>query len=614
MRYVPSTLLCAVVCCAGDSFVRAEVLSDLLEVNRLLQQLKAGTSSDAATLEQLLQTLVDAGTAAATLQALHSNRAAAASTSNTAPTSSVAAAQPVSAGAFVAAFSRMAAQLQVCNENVHGFKALYARVASDRAELTREVVLQVMQHGTYTFTTAAAAAAAAAVTAANEDVVMMDDDAEGLSLQCQVKAVCCYPRSSAKCSSSSSSTVACSERQLSLDDLQELRSRVMLLSGSSSSNAAGAAAAAAAAVAAASTAAMEVDGLTEVPSAGKLLLLFAEEVSAATSVVSVAGQLLEIGCFSYKNWHQQLPATADPAQRLAQLQLLLAEMQEVQAAWKQQLAAAPASCKWLNYFHPWQLFVVEQLLCADDESALSLTQQDQLVALAALQFMQPNVQLQQLADVKAHVAAVTAKNSSSASNPRPEQAAEISAPVNAAAAACAGLAAALHLLFCSSIDLPAGITASDADADAATSSTAAEPAAMQLDGIHSASGSSSSSTGLVTVLTKDADARSIAVMLQARAAACCGTPQAAEVVACSSSTSWWDVQLLLQRCFPALALAAAGAKPGTLCAVMDANSSSSSSGGTGTSPQHAVTMYALCDADTLPLNLQSRLVEQLLLV
>jgi hypothetical protein len=145
-------LLCAVVWCAGDSFVRAAVLSDLLEVNRLLQQLNAGTSSSAATLEQLLHTLVAAGTAAATLQALHSNRAAAASTSNADPT----AVQQVSADA---AFSRMAAQLQVCNENVHGFKALYARLASDSAELTREVVLQVMQHGTYTFTTTAAAAA-----------------------------------------------------------------------------------------------------------------------------------------------------------------------------------------------------------------------------------------------------------------------------------------------------------------------------------------------------------------------------------------------------------------------------------------------------------------------
>jgi hypothetical protein len=604
VRYVLLTLFCADVWFAGDSFVRAAVLSDLLEVNRLLQQLKAGISSGAATLEQLLHTLVAAGTAAATLHALHSNRAAAAGTSNAAATSSHAAAtaaQQVSADALAAAFSRMAAQLQVCNENVHSFKALYAQLASDRAELTREIVLKVMQQGTYTFTTAAAAAAvAAALTAASEDVVMIDDDVESLSMQCQVEAVCSYPRSYA---SSSSNTAACSERQLSLDDLQELRSRVMLLSGSSSSSSSNAAGAA-------GTAPMELDELTNGQLAGQLLLLFAEEVSAATSVVSVAGQLLELGCFSYRSWHQQVSATADPTQRLAQLQQLLAGLQADLAAWQLQLAAAQARCKWFNYFHPRQLFVLEQLLCGDDGSAAGVTQQEQRFALAALQFVQPNMQQQQLADVRAHIAAVKAKNSSSSSN-RPDQAAEGSAAVQAAAVACDGLEIALNLLFCNNVDVPAASTASHADA--ATGSTAADPGAIQPAGSHSVS-SSSSSTGLVTVLTKDADARSISVLLQARAAAGCGTPQAAEVVSCSSSTSWWDVQLLLQRCFPALALAAAGDQPGVLCTAMDASSSSSGSGDPSTSQQQAVIMYALCDADALPLSLQSRLVEQLLLV
>jgi hypothetical protein len=567
----------------------------LLEVKRLLQHLKAGmnssSSSSLATLEHLLDALVAAGGAAATLQAMHSNQAAA---SNSRTAAAAAAAQHVSAATLAAAFSRMSAQLQVCNENVHSFKALYARLASDRAELTREVVRKVMLQGTYTFTTTAAAAAAEAASAA-ADVVIVDDSSEAPMLDCQVDAVCSYPRSGS--SSSSSSTAAGNQRQLQLEQLQEIRGRVLLLSGSSSSNKLNSPAGTAAA-----TTPMEEDGaavaLTDAVNSSSaataaMLSLFAEEVSVASEVAAVAGQLLELGCVSYSTWQQQLTAAAeDPTQRLQQLQQLLRELQGDLGAWQQQLAAAQARCRWLNYFHPkQQLFLLWRLWCAKGQGE-ELSRQEYCCALAALQFVQADVTQQQLIGVRARSAAAAGDSQScGAAAVGVAGQLQISKAVQAAVAACAQLAAALDMLFGTHGGALRGSLAQSAEPEV-------QPVEMSTD--------SSSSNALVAVLLKDADASSVAVLLQARAAANCGPPEAPEVVFCSSSTNWWEVQLLLQRCCPAIALAAAGvdADVGAVAAVCSSSSSSSRK-------QRDPAVYALCDADALPLSLQSRLLQLL---
>lgn len=257
-----------------------------------------------------------------------------------------------------------------------------------------------------------------------------------------------------------------------------------------------------------------------------------------------------------------LPATpADPLQRLQQLQQLLAELQQDLGAWRQELAAAYAASSWLNYFQPRQLFLLQPLLCPEAAAAEVVCDQQQQAALAVLQFADPGLTQQQVDRVKGAPVPVDDRAGSRVG---------CSGALVAAAATCGQLARTLDMLF-------AGSQAGGYSTSSGGSSSQAAPQNTHSDGgvsleqlVRRAScaaaadtSSTGGSTALVTVAVTGPECSSMGCLLQARADAGLGAPCPSEVVFCSSSTNWWEVQLLLQRCFPSLAASAAPAMTAT---------------------------------------------------
>jgi hypothetical protein len=492
--------------------------------------------------------------------------------------------EPVSAEALAAVFSRMAAQLQVCNENVHSFRALYSRLAANRAELTREVVSRVLEQGLYQFE-------------AQPD--------QGVS------AVCTYAREGAD-SACSSSTSTCRLRTVALSELQELRSRVMLLVGSLDASSATRADRPRDGLPAPPPANTEIDtsggaaAAAGTPALTELLSAFAQEVAATGEITATVSQLLELGCFSYKSWQVELAATpADPLQRLQQLQQLLAELQQDLGAWKQELAAAYAASTWLNFFQPRQLFLLQSLLRPQADPAAILSNQQQQAALAVLQFADSGLTQQRVDRVR---------NVPMAVDRRPSSRVGCSEALVAAAATCRQLARTLELLFADSTVGNSTTSSSSSPQTApqqlpADAGTSFEQLVMQAatSGAAVHSSSTGASSALITVAVTGPDCSSMGVLLQARADAGLKAPRPSEVVFCSSSTSWWEVQLLLQRCFPSLAASAAPDTPVAADGSMEPSAAPTTAPEAGTSSM----MHVLCNADALSLQHQAQLVQLL---
>lgn len=537
------------LCPAGDGFLRSSVISDLLEVNRLLQQLRA--LHGAITLEQFLQRLVDVATSNARQALMHSSKSAVRAGQTVGPVCAAAGhdTSGVSDAAVDAACSRLTVQLRSCIEYLHGFKALYKRLAN-RAELTREVVASVMQRGTYHLETQPRTAGAS--DNGNSSVIV---------------AYCSYPPAHVSTAQSSGATAATStvpNRRLSIPDLAELRSRVMLLTSSNSSQA------------------------QDINRAGDdTLALFVQEVDIVVEITATVNQLLNVGCFGYSSWEQQLSATRIMQQRSEQLQQLQRQLQQDLDAWKQQLNIAYAQCKWLNYFEPQQLFILRAFLhsgsATADVDVIIVDRDRDLSAMALLQFVQPSLQLVRAAE--AVLAARAASAGASTAVPAVEPAG--SPALQRAIHALYKLQQVFDMIFskhphvagCSAMSSPAhDVTASTCPAAAANNSS-------------------------ICVIVTDRKASSVAALLQAHDGSTHQALQPSDVVFCSGTTSWWQVRLLLQRCFPWLARHAAG-----LSLEADAHSTMDAQRPRGTR------LHTLCDVDKLPLELQNNLLQLLQLV
>jgi hypothetical protein len=347
----------------------------------------------------------------------------------------------------------------------------------------------------------------------------------------------------------------------------------------------------------------------DAPALTELLSAFAQEVAATAQIVITISQLLELGCFSYRSWQVELAATpADPLQRLQQLQQLLAELQQDLGAWEQELDAAYASSSWLKYFQPQQLFLLQSLLRRKAGRAADLSDKQQQAALAVLQFADPGLTQQRVDRVKNVPMAIDSGASSRVG---------CSDALVAAAATCRQLARTLHLLFA---DSHFGNSTSNR-----RSSPNTEPQEVQADagssfeqlvmqaassGAAAHSCSTGASSALITVAVTGPDCSGMGVLLQARADAGLGPPRPSEVVFCSSSTGWWEVQLLLQRCFSSLAASAARDAPVTAAGSPQPGSEPSGSSSNALN-QEAGNLHALCNADALSLRHQAQLVQLL---
>lgn len=577
---------------AGDGFLRSSVLSDLLEVNRLLQQLRP--LHGPATLEQLLQKLVDAAAANAQQAMMHTNQSGRAA--GQARPSTLTAADVETRDALDAACSRLSAQLRSCIEYLHGFKALYNRLAN-RAEFTREIVVSVMNKGVYHFGTAPLAAGrpgAGTLPCANSGRYMV-------VACCHYSVINAAPSGVQPSSSAAAEDVPCT-RQLGLSELDELCSRVMLMANTTNHHLAG----------------VPGTGIESQPTAGSAAAtgvfgVLVREVSTAKEVAAALQQLLNLGCFSYISWEQQLSATADPQQRHGLMQQLLEQLQQDLQAWKHKLASAQARCLWLNYFEPQQLFSLSELAGSDcgrvtttedivspSPATIPTTAETQPSAVALLQFARSDLQQQHLDAVMAAEAALA---TSTTADGMVESAG--SHAVVAAARTLQQLASRLNQLFAKHS------AAAEPEAQASQqAAAAAAPTALPDIGHNSR----------IKVVIRDNTASSLGLLLQVHTACSRTRLQPSQVVFCSGSTSWWPVQLLLQRCFPWLAWHAAGLGSGDSheedgCLVVDHSAANRQGCKQQEEEQQGIsTMHVLCDVNNLSLELQNKLLQLLHLV